>query len=65
MQSGTAAQKAKKPGGHDPENQAHPELQERIALRAYKIYEESGYVDGRDLENWVQAEQEVLRDDLG
>jgi hypothetical protein len=65
MQSGTATQKAQKFGGQNTEKQPVPGLHERIALRAYKIYEESGYVEGRDLENWFQAEQAVLSDDLG
>jgi hypothetical protein len=30
-----------------------------IASRAYQIWEEQGYPDGRDLEHWITAEQEV------
>jgi hypothetical protein len=30
-----------------------------IAARAEQIYRESGCVEGRDLENWVQAENEL------
>ena len=30
-----------------------------IAARAERIYRESGCVEGRDLENWVQAENEL------
>jgi hypothetical protein len=30
-----------------------------IAARAEQIYRESGSVEGRDLENWVQAENEL------
>jgi DUF2934 family protein len=52
-------------GGRPVEIEVMPELQSRIAMRAYEIYEESGYVPGRDLENWLRAEQEVLIDDLG
>jgi hypothetical protein len=32
---------------------------EDIAARAEQIYRESGCVAGRDLENWVQAENEL------
>ena len=32
-----------------------------IAARAEQIYVESGRVAGRDLENWVQAENELKR----
>ena len=47
------------------ESQVMPELQSRIAVRAYQLYEESGYVPGRDMENWLRAEKEVLTGDLG
>jgi Protein of unknown function (DUF2934) len=36
-------------------------LRRHIALRAYQLYEERGYVDGFDLEDWLQAEREILR----
>jgi hypothetical protein len=36
------------------------ELQQAIRRRAQEIYEESGRIPGRDLENWVQAEHDVL-----
>ena len=32
---------------------------EAIAQRAHKIYEQSGRIPGRDLENWLQAEAEL------
>ncbi len=32
---------------------------EQIARRAYEIWVQSGYVDGRDAENWAQAEREL------
>jgi HSP20 family molecular chaperone IbpA len=31
-----------------------------ISRRAYEIFESSGYDFGRDLENWLQAERELL-----
>lgn len=31
-----------------------------IALRAYELFEENGQVLGRDLEDWLQAESELL-----
>jgi Protein of unknown function (DUF2934) len=37
-----------------------PELDERIRRRAYELYEQRGRTDGSDLEDWVQAEAEVL-----
>jgi hypothetical protein len=41
--------------------QTDPELRERIARRAYEIYETEGRQSGRELEHWCQAENEVLR----
>lgn len=35
---------------------------EAIRLRAEEIYVRNGKVPGRDLENWAQAEQEILRE---
>lgn len=34
--------------------------EDEIRDLAYQLYCESGYQNGRDLENWVQAEQQVL-----
>jgi len=74
MPSGSATQLAKTLVGkrileNRPENTEVPELHNRIAIRAYELYEDSGRVHGRDLENWLQAEQEILGDrmntDLG
>jgi hypothetical protein len=38
----------------------NPELMNEIRLKAYDIYERSGCIEGRDLENWLEAEQELL-----
>jgi hypothetical protein len=38
------------------------ELQEAIRRRAEEIYVRNGSVPGRDLDNWAQAEQEILRE---
>ena len=37
-----------------------PDLHERIRRRAEEIYIRNGRVPGRDVENWKQAEQEIL-----
>jgi Protein of unknown function (DUF2934) len=37
------------------------DLQEAIRRRAEEIYFESGRIPGRDLENWSQAEQDIMR----
>jgi Protein of unknown function (DUF2934) len=39
-----------------------PEIQEAIRKRAGEIYQRSGQAKGHDLENWYQAEAEVLRE---
>jgi hypothetical protein len=36
-------------------------LERKIRLRARQLYEERGGVEGRDLEDWVRAESEVLQ----
>jgi Protein of unknown function (DUF2934) len=37
-------------------------LHEAVRLRAEEIYIRSGKIPGHDLENWAQAEQEILRE---
>jgi Protein of unknown function (DUF2934) len=37
-------------------------LQERIQKRAYELYEARGATPGQALEDWTQAEAEVLRE---
>lgn len=36
-------------------------LQEKIAGRAYQLYEEGGCVNGNDMGNWLKAEREILK----
>ncbi len=35
-------------------------LRRLFARRAYQLYEERGCVDGFDLQDWLQAEREIL-----
>jgi DUF2934 family protein len=37
------------------------DIEDRIRSRAYQLYEQRGSVDGFALEDWFQAEAEVLR----
>ncbi len=37
------------------------EVKERIAEKAYKLYEQRGRQDGQDLDDWLQAEEIVMR----
>ncbi len=36
------------------------DLQARIALRAYELYEQEGCCDGYDVDHWLEAEREIL-----
>lgn len=36
-----------------------PDLDEKIRIRAYELYEQHGRVDGHADEDWLQAESEV------
>jgi hypothetical protein len=42
----------------------HP-TREEIELRAHQIYAERGGADGRDVEDWLQAERELLDEKYG
>lgn len=35
-------------------------VHERIAQKAYELYEQSGRIHGRDVEHWIEAEKIVL-----
>jgi hypothetical protein len=58
---------ARKPTGetrHEPNSQPNVVVQRRptdeeIARRAYEIYLARGREDGHDVEDWIQAEQEL------
>lgn len=39
------------------EGQDH--LHQRIAERAYMLYERSGFQDGKDLDHWLEAERQI------
>ena len=36
-------------------------LQQQISQRAYELYEARGREDGHDVEDWLQAEEEILQ----
>lgn len=36
----------------------------QIRLRAYELYQSRGREDGRDLDDWLQAEDEILSDSV-
>ena len=39
-------------------------MERRVRSRAQQIYESQGQAEGRDLENWFQAESEVLENSI-
>jgi Protein of unknown function (DUF2934) len=39
-------------------------LEKKIRLRARQLYEERGHIDGRALEDWVEAEAEILKSSI-
>ena len=48
------------PEEHKPSNaEGHP-TREEIELRAFQIYVERGGAQGQELEDWLQAERELL-----
>ena len=44
---------------HPNQSGQKPSRLNRIARRAHEIYEARGGQDGRDLDDWLQAEREV------
>ena len=43
---------------------SQPEVEEAIRRRAYELYEQRGRADGFELNDWVQAESEVVDTDV-
>jgi len=37
------------------------ELNEQIKLLAFEIYEKNGYIENHDLDNWLEAEKIILK----
>jgi hypothetical protein len=37
-----------------------PQVRQMVAMRAYELYEQRGRVPGREAEDWLQAEREVV-----
>jgi Protein of unknown function (DUF2934) len=54
------------PVQHNAKNQGYTqvELQARVRLRAYEIYQQRDRVDGHALDDWAQAEAEILQPEL-
>ena len=43
-----------------PARNSRRDIEERIRRRAYEIYEHRGGIDGLDLDDWLQAETEII-----
>jgi hypothetical protein len=43
----------------NPGSQAQPSRLARIAQRAHEIYDARGGQDGKDMDDWLQAEREI------
>jgi hypothetical protein len=54
----TAKSTAQEPRSRKPSSSM--DTTERIRQRAYELYEQRGRVDGFALDNWLQAETEIL-----
>ena len=59
----------RKGGAHDrspsvSEPRQPDEILRRIAQRAFQLYEARGRGDGHDVEDWLQAEEEIKRDGI-
>jgi hypothetical protein len=54
----TAKSKSREPRSRKPDFAS--DIEERIRLRAYDLYERRGTVDGFALDDWLQAEIETL-----
>ena len=39
-----------------------PEIRQRIEKKAYALYEQRGYANGNDFQDWLEAEQIVVRE---
>ena len=39
-------------------------LEEKIRVRAYLLFEKRGGEHGRDFDDWLQAEEDILRSEL-
>ena len=47
-------------GGNGEAARSRVDLESEIRLRAYQLYEERGYTNGRADEDWFEAEQQVM-----
>lgn len=46
-------------GRSEASAEGHDQLYQQIAERAFCLYEQSGFQDGKDLEHWLEAERQI------
>jgi hypothetical protein len=51
---------AKNTNRNDPVSESHLELEARIRQRAHELYQQRGGEGGDAVEDWLQAEREIL-----
>ena len=54
----TAKSKSREPRSRKPDPSS--DIEERIRQRSFELYEQRGRVDGFALDDWLQAEREIL-----
>jgi len=54
----TTKSKSRKP--HSPKPAQPNDIEESIRRRAYELYEQRGRIEGFALDDWLQAEAEIL-----
>jgi hypothetical protein len=47
------------PKAEEEQDFSHAELESIIRRRAYELYEQRGFVDGNELDDWLRAEEEI------
>ena len=47
------------PKAEEEQDFSHSELESIIRRRAYELYEQRGFVDGNELDDWLEAEEEI------
>jgi hypothetical protein len=47
------------PKAEEEQEFSDTELESTIRRRAYELYEQRGFVDGNELDDWLRAEEEI------
>ena len=45
-----------------PQGISAEDVKNRIAAKAYELYQQNGCRDGRDMENWLEAERIIAKE---